>query len=65
MIQTFLDERKYVLDGKTWFVAQCKYCDYAVHDKLRDTYRCTLLTCELGKGKEIPKDCPLKRRYSI
>lgn len=65
MVQTFLDERRYMLDGKVWFIANCRTCDYSVHDKLRDKYRCSLLTCELGEGKFIPDDCPLERRYKV
>lgn len=65
MVQTFLNERTYMLDGVTWFIAECKHCDYVVHDKLRDKYRCSLLTCELGDGRGIPEDCPLARRYKI
>ena len=65
VVQSFLNERKYEMNGKTWYEACCKHCDYVQHDFVRQTYRCTLLSCNLGKGEEIPDDCPLARRYSV
>ena len=64
-VQSFLDERKYEMNGKTWFVSQCRYCDYAEHDFLRQRYQCSLMECDVGKGEEIPDDCLLERKYAV